>query len=128
LKSFRARFVIAERLANADPNNASWQRDLAVSHSKLGEVFAKQGDVEKVLVEYRAALSIVERLIAMDPTRVQWRIDAIEFHRALALHGDEPAIRFVFIASALRDLQGKVGLTAEHAEWLAEAERELAKL
>src|SRR5262249_29459117 len=32
LTSYRASLAIAERLAKADPSNASWQRDLSVSH------------------------------------------------------------------------------------------------
>jgi hypothetical protein len=81
-----------------------------------------------VLVQYRAALAIMERLIAMDATMVQWRIDTIEFHRELALHGDDSVSRFKIIAAALRQLQAKIGLSERHAGWLRQAETELAKL
>ena len=73
-------------------------------------------------IHYRAALAIVERLIAMDATMVQWRIDAVEFQRELALHGDDRPRRIAFVAAALRQLQAEVGLSAEHAAWLSEAE------
>jgi hypothetical protein len=45
LTSYRASLTIAERLAASDPSQAGWQRDLCVSHSKLGEVLMAQGDL-----------------------------------------------------------------------------------
>jgi len=41
LKSFRDSLAIRERLAKADPGNASWQRDLSVSYAKLADVNLK---------------------------------------------------------------------------------------
>ena len=38
LKSYRASMEIAERLAEADPGNALWQRDLIISFVRLNEV------------------------------------------------------------------------------------------
>ena len=34
----KPRLAIADRLAKADPGNAGWQRDLSVSHEKIGDV------------------------------------------------------------------------------------------
>ena len=45
LSAYEAALAIAERLAAADPGNANWQRDLAVSHNKLGDVRVAQGDL-----------------------------------------------------------------------------------
>ena len=42
----------AERLASADPSNATWQRDLAVSHYKLAGIHRGAGNA----AEERAAL------------------------------------------------------------------------
>ena len=36
LTSYQASHDIFERLAKADPGNAGWQRDLSVSHNKMG--------------------------------------------------------------------------------------------
>ena len=35
LKSFHDGLAIRERLAQANPGNAGWQRDLSVSHNKI---------------------------------------------------------------------------------------------
>jgi CHAT domain-containing protein len=37
---------IFERLAKADPGNAGWQRDLALSHGRVAMVLARQGSWE----------------------------------------------------------------------------------
>jgi hypothetical protein len=46
------------RLAAADPANTEWQRDLSVSHNKLGDVAVAAGD-----------------LAAADPANTQWERD-----------------------------------------------------
>ena len=56
LTSYRAVAAIAERLAKADPGNAGWQRDLSVSHNKIGDVQLAQGDLAAALTSYQAAL------------------------------------------------------------------------
>jgi hypothetical protein len=40
LASYQASLAIRERLAKADPGNASRQHDLSVSHNKIGDVCA----------------------------------------------------------------------------------------
>ena len=40
-KSFTNGLAIADRLAKADPRNAGWQRDLAISNERLGDVLRK---------------------------------------------------------------------------------------
>ena len=45
LAAYRAGLAIAERLAAADPGNAGWQRDLSVSHERIGDVLVAQGEL-----------------------------------------------------------------------------------
>ena len=49
LTAYRASLAIRERLAAADPSNAAWQRDLSVSHDKLGDVLVAQGQLDAAL-------------------------------------------------------------------------------
>jgi hypothetical protein len=44
LQSFRASHDIFDRLAQSDPGNAGWQRDLSVSYAKLADVSKKNGE------------------------------------------------------------------------------------
>lgn len=57
-KSYRDAFAIAGRLADADPGNAQWQRDLAWSHWRLakygGDPKTHWGEVVRILKELDA--------------------------------------------------------------------------
>jgi tetratricopeptide (TPR) repeat protein len=128
LASYQAEFAIMDRLAKSDPGNAGWQRDLAVSYSKLGDVFVKQAKDEDARQNYRSALAIMERLSAADDTNLQWQADVIEYNYKLAMSGDSPADRFVFVITQLRNLKSKRELSTEQARWLTEAEIRLAEL
>ncbi|MER2635695.1 MAG: hypothetical protein ABTQ30_17770, partial [Rhizobiaceae bacterium] len=66
---------IAERLAAADPGNASWQRDLAVSHNRIGSLAAKGGERLAAGEAYGRARDILTRLTALDPSNATWRND-----------------------------------------------------
>ena len=58
LTSYQASLAIRDRLAQADPGNAGWQRDLSVSHNKIGDVQRAQGDLPAALTSYQASLAI----------------------------------------------------------------------
>jgi len=66
---------VLQRLAEQDPTNASWQRDLSVSHNKVGDVLRSQGDAAGALSAYRDSLAIAERLAEQDPTNASWQRD-----------------------------------------------------
>ena len=67
LESYQASLAIRERLARADPGNAGWQRDLSVSHEKIGDVLRAQGNLTAALESYQASLAIAERLARRRP-------------------------------------------------------------
>jgi hypothetical protein len=71
----QASLDIRQRLAAADPTNSEWQRDLSVSHNKLGDVAVAARDLEAARTAYQASLDIAERLAAADPTNTTWRRD-----------------------------------------------------
>ena len=52
--------AVAERLAKADPGNAGWQRDLSVSHNKIGDVQRAQGNLPAALTSFQASHDSVE--------------------------------------------------------------------
>lgn len=58
---------VFERLAAADPSNTDWQRDLSLSHVKVGDVLLAQGKRDEALDAYRASLDIRDRLAAANP-------------------------------------------------------------
>ncbi len=77
LDSFRTALAISEPLVVRDPDNAEWQRDLSVSHNKVGEILQLQGKAATALESFRTALGIAERLAARDPGNADWQRDLI---------------------------------------------------
>ncbi|MDZ4842966.1 MAG: DUF4062 domain-containing protein, partial [Hyphomicrobium aestuarii] len=58
---------IANREAKANPSDLSWQRDLSVSHERIGNVLVAQGNLPAALKAFNAALAIAQRLATADP-------------------------------------------------------------
>jgi tetratricopeptide (TPR) repeat protein len=67
--------AISERLANSDPGNAAWQRDLSISFNKLGDLAVAQGDLLTAASRFSHALAISERLANSDPGNADWQRD-----------------------------------------------------
>ncbi len=89
--------------AAADPANTGWQRDLSVSHSKLGVVAVAAGDLAAARAAYQAGLDIAARLAAADPANTQWQRDLSVSHDRLGdvavAAGDLAAARIAYQAS-----------------------------
>jgi tetratricopeptide (TPR) repeat protein len=75
LKSYSDSLAIVERLAQSDPGNAGWQRDLSVSYNKVGGVQVAQGDLKAALKSYSDSLAIAERLAQSNPGNAGWQRD-----------------------------------------------------
>ena len=72
-----------ERLAEADPSNAGWQRGLSVCQGKLGNVLQARGDLAGARQAYGESLVICQRLVAADPSNLGWQRDLYVSHRSL---------------------------------------------
>jgi tetratricopeptide (TPR) repeat protein len=75
LIAYRDSLAIIGRLAQSDPGNAGWQRDLSVSYESVGDVQVAQGDLAGALTSYRDGLAIRDRLAQSDPGNTDWRRD-----------------------------------------------------
>ncbi|WP_295446000.1 AAA family ATPase [uncultured Thiodictyon sp.] len=62
LTAYEVGVAITERLARQDPANAGWQRDLAVSHAKIGLVRQAQGNLTGARESFEKALGIARAL------------------------------------------------------------------
>jgi tetratricopeptide (TPR) repeat protein len=67
-------------LVVSEPTNTVWQRDLSVSHERVGDVLRDQGDLDGALRDYRESLAIRERLAAGDPANAVWQRDLSVSH------------------------------------------------
>ncbi len=63
------------RLASSDPGNAGWQRGLALTKGKIGDVHLARGDLTAALAAFRATHEIFARLAAADPGNADWQRD-----------------------------------------------------
>ena len=69
--------------AVADPANTEWQRDLSVSHERLGDLAVAAGDTTTAADHYNTGLAIRERLAAADPANTEWQRDLSISHNRL---------------------------------------------
>src|SRR5262249_60111511 len=74
---------IWERLGQADPSSAQAQRDLSVSHERLGDVQLRLGDSKAALAAYQKALEVSLRLAQADPSSAQAQRDLSLSHNKL---------------------------------------------
>ena len=86
--------AIAEALAAETPNSLEWQRDLSVSHQKLGMLAADAGNTSVARRHFETSRAIRERLVMLapdDPTR-EWDLAGIlDRLGELALANDDPS-------------------------------------
>ncbi|MES2938123.1 MAG: hypothetical protein V4864_10595 [Pseudomonadota bacterium] len=73
LASFEAGMVIAQKLAAGDPGNSEWQRNLSVSHIRIGNAQVAQGDLGAAMASYKASMVIRQKLAASDPDNSEWQ-------------------------------------------------------
>src|SRR5262249_40679187 len=77
LRAYRSSLAIRERLAQADPGNAAWQRELSVSHDRIRDVKVVPGDLAGALNLYQDGLAISEHLFAAPPDPEAHRLSAV---------------------------------------------------
>ena len=75
-----AQALDAYRRARAAAEDAGAERDLSVSHDKIGDVLVAQGEGGAALAAYRAGMAIRERLAAADPGNAEWQRDLSVSH------------------------------------------------
>ncbi|MCL4201144.1 MAG: tetratricopeptide repeat protein, partial [Pirellulaceae bacterium] len=67
----------AERLAQAEPDRADYQRDLSVLHNKVGDLYRALGQGEPAREAYVKSLAIAERLAQAEPDRADYQRDLV---------------------------------------------------
>ena len=84
LTSYQASLDIRERLAKEDPNNAGWQRDLAVSYARVATVEAQQGLWADALGKFRQGRDIISQLVTQSPSNATLPKDLAWFDSHIA--------------------------------------------
>ena len=73
---------MSRHLAEADPSNAVWQRDLSFVLTRLAEFHDQQGARTEALPLAEESVAIDERLAALDRSNATWQHD-VTVSRAL---------------------------------------------
>ena len=84
LQAYRDSFAIFERLAKADPSNAGWQRDLAVSYGKLASAYLRLNNAAEALAALRKGRDVMVALVTISPSNTQWKEDLTRFDDEIA--------------------------------------------
>lgn len=62
-------------LAYRSPNNTTWQRNLSVSHNRIGDIYAALGKPTEALLSFQDALAIRRKLVESEPDNIAWQGD-----------------------------------------------------
>jgi tetratricopeptide (TPR) repeat protein len=84
LESFRQALAIREGLAKSDPNNADWQRDLAIAHGRVGIALAQRGKMDDAFVELHKGRALVAELKDKSSASAALAQDLVWFDKTLA--------------------------------------------
>jgi tetratricopeptide (TPR) repeat protein len=74
-QAFGKSLAIRERLAQAEPDRADYQRDLSVSYNKMGDLFRGLGQGDQARQAFGKSLAIRERLAQAEPDRADYQRD-----------------------------------------------------
>lgn len=112
--------LLAKQLANSDPANTEWQRDLSVSHDRIGEVLMAQGDGAGALAAYREGQAINEALAGSNPDDTKLQRDLAASHISigdvLVAQGEGPNALTAF-KRALEITEGLVAREPNSIKW-----------
>jgi tetratricopeptide (TPR) repeat protein len=112
LKSFREGLGITIRFAQANPDDAGWQRDLSVSHDRIGEVQVAQGNLADALKSFRDGLGIRNRFAQADPDNMEWQRDLSVSYNKIG----EVQVAQGNLADALKSFRDALGISARLAQ------------
>jgi tetratricopeptide (TPR) repeat protein len=80
LREFKAFRQLTQKLTAEDPENENWQREVSVSHNRVGGVLEAEGRREEALREYEAAKQIMLQLTRQDPENADWQRELSASH------------------------------------------------
>ncbi len=112
LKRYERLLALEERRVKAEPERADYQRDLSISHERLGDLMSALGQGEQAREFYQKALAISERLAKAEPERADYQRDLSVSHERLgglmsALGQGEQAREFYQKALAISERLAK---------------------
>ena len=107
------------KLVEAEPDNTEWQRDLSVSHNKVGDMHQANGDGVSALKAYEDGLAIAKRLVELDPSVVEWQTDlAVSYYKLSQVQPHKAKQLLTEALTILRKLHAGNKLDHEKQGWI----------
>ena len=129
LTSYRVSHEIRERLAKADPGNADWQRDLAVSFERIGDVQSRREETAPAIAAFERALRIYQEMQARNPADIQSRVfSVVPLYRLGRLKGRDGRADLEAALAILKQLAKANRLDANRRGWIDQIQDDLGKL
>ena len=116
--------AIIQPLADSDPANSAWQRDLSISFEKLGDLAVTQGNLPEAARLFSNALAIRQRLADSDKDNSAWQRDLFySFYKLSSLEEqrrDLPAA-LSYAEKCLAVTERLAALSPKNATWQNDA-------
>jgi hypothetical protein len=121
--------AIVERLAKADPNNANWQRDLAIVNERLGVIYMDRKEPSEAKTAFERAVAVYDKLTAKFPDETLALVDStVPLMRLGQLYGSNGRSHLQKALAILKQLDEAGRLEPKRKPAIAWIEAELAKL
>ena len=119
LKQYRQTQRIFQELLDAEPESLNMQRDLSVSHNKVGDMHKANGDGVSALKAYEESLSIRKRLAELDPSVVEWQADlVVSYYKLAQVQPDKAKQLLTDALTILKKLHAENKLDHEKQGWI----------
>jgi hypothetical protein len=124
-QAFSASLAIRQRLAEAEPDRADYQRDLSVSYSRMAAMLIEANDVPSALRMFASDLEIAERLALSEPSRADLQRDLIISLLQLGNYSETDAAQYLSRAWDLGQQLSSSGRATAEDEALLDNVRKL---
>ena len=119
---------ISAVLGARDPNNVVWQKDLAISNERLGDMFESDGNPSEAFAAFERALETYATLIARFDDHEARVNSVVPLLRLGGLKGKEGTADLQRALDILAELRDANRLDAMRIEWIPEIERQIEAL
>ncbi len=81
--AYRSNLKFARHLADAEPDNPGWQRELFAALSRIGDTLQAQGNLTEAAAAYRSGIEKIGKVAAGHPERPDWQRDLSISHERI---------------------------------------------
>jgi tetratricopeptide (TPR) repeat protein len=78
--AFEEYLAISQELAEQDPSNTGWQRELAIAHSQVGWALQEQDKLEEAEAPLGEYLALSQRFMKLHPSHLGWQRELAVAH------------------------------------------------